>query len=206
VSLNPSWFGSREILGRPSQPFDWDVAGQSIFMIFILAIPYFFLVLILEYADDGGAGGFVGRGLRAIGHYWTCLMLKWYGIRTTSDDGDVAQYRALGDNETDDEDVAKERQYVMKNSEQLRHTAPVVLLNLWKVYPPSVGILGSLFMRVRRFVMSVLCFWSKSHVIDVDDDEEKTFAPKQAVRGVSTAINKGETYALLGANGTYEMP
>ena len=171
----------------------------------MLALPYFFLVLILEYADDGGAGGYVGRGLRAIGHGWTYLMLKWYGIRTDFVGKDETRYSALGDNGADDDDVAMERQYVLTNSEELRRTAPVVLLNLWKVYPPSVGIIGSLLVRVRRFISSVFCFWiKKGVVIDVDDEEGKTFAPKQAVRGVSTAIKKGETYALLGANGAYQ--
>merc|ERR1719491_2618544 len=73
-------FWEREILGIERQPLDWEVTGRSIFYLFALAIPYSLLVLIFEYASDGGAGGFVGRGLRAMSHKWTKVMLKWHGI------------------------------------------------------------------------------------------------------------------------------
>ena len=160
-------------------------------------------MLVLEYSDDGGSGGFLGRGLRAVQYYWNKLMLHLYGIRLSADKVGGAHYSLLGDDEqraNDDCDVAQERQYVNKNNELLRQSAPVVLLNLWKIYPPSVGILGSCLKRVRQFIASIVCFCNLGGAMD-ENEEEKAFVPKQAVRGVSTVIKKGETYALLGANG-----
>ena len=167
---------------------------------FLLSLAYYFLVLVFEYANDGGAGGLLGRALRAISYQWTNLMLKWHGIEMNAGEDNV--YASLNDEHlSDDEDVVRERQYVAKNTEELRHTAPVVLNNLWKIYPPSVGVFGAFMMKVRRLISAILCICSKTIVASEDVEDEKTFVPKQAVRGVHTAIKKGETYALLGANG-----
>ena len=161
-------------------------------------------MLVLEYSDDGGAGGLLGRGLRAVFYYWNKLILKFYGISIAADEADVASYSLIGDDQQKpivDSDVAQERQFVNKNGEVLRQSAPVVLLNLWKIYPPSVGILGSCLKRVRHvFAFIYSCCYSFTEATD-ENDEKKSFVPKQAVRGVSTVIKKGETYALLGANG-----
>lgn len=176
---------------------DWDVTGRSISYLFLLSLPYFFLVLVFEYANDGGAGGLFGRALRSFSYYWTKVMLKWHGIEMSSGEADSTDYTSLNNDKlSDDEDVVNERQYVAKNSEELRHSAPVVLNNLWKIYPPSVGVIGAFFMKIRRIISSI------GKTISAPEENEKTFVPKQAVRGVHTAINKGETYALLGANGT----
>ena len=51
------FFHHREILGIQKYPLDWEVTGRSICYLFVLSIPYFFLVLVFEYAADGGAGG-----------------------------------------------------------------------------------------------------------------------------------------------------
>jgi len=194
-----------EILGWEQYPMDWDVAGRSIMMVYLLALPYFFLVLVLEYTDDGGAGGWIGRGLRAIGYAFTRLRLSWYGIRMSGHEADGAQDSPGGDDMEsarlgDDSDVAQEQQYVLKNSEELRQTAPVVLLNLWKIYPPSVGVLGTCMRSIRSIFAAICCFCCRTGPLD-ENENEKPFVPKQAVRGVSTVIKKGETYALLGANG-----
>lgn len=197
-------FWQREIAGNPSSPLDWDVAGLNICYIFLLAIPYFFIVLALEYSDDGGAGGLLGRLIRGLASLYTKLALRWYGIRTTAGESDDAQYALLGDGDKEtsvDSDVLEERAHVLKNKRELKQSASVLLINLWKVYPPSVGIIGSLLYSLRRMIASVLCCCcGKSDVINEDSDNEapKTYSPKQAVRGVSTAINRGETYALLG--------
>ena len=159
--------------------------------------------MVLEYSDDGGSGGLLGRGLRAVFNYWNKLVLKFYGIRLAVDEADGAHYSLLGDDEQAprvDGDVAEERQYVNKNSEVLRQSAPVVMLNLWKIYPPSVGVLGSCIKRVRQFFAFFFRYCYPGGFTD-ENDEKKAFIPKQAVRGVSTVIKKGETYALLGANG-----
>ena len=77
-------------------------------------------------------------------------------------------------------------------------------VNSSNFYPPSIGVVGSVLMSVRRFFGSVFCFFCKTGPSNVNDcQEEKSCVPKQAVRGVTTAIKKGETYALLGANGVY---
>ena len=166
----------------------------------MLSLPYSFLVLVFEYANDGGAGGLLGRALRAISYQWTKLMLAWHGIKMSAD-GESSDYASLNDDKlADDEDVVRERQYVAKNSEELRHTAPVVLNNLWKIYPPSVGVIGAFFLKVRRVIASIFAKCSKT-IVASEEEDAKTFVPKQAVRGVHTAIKKGETYALLGANG-----
>lgn len=131
-------------------------------------------------------------------------MLKYYGIHLDNNEAEGPNYSLIGDDDQKpiiDADVAEERQYVNKNSELLRQSAPVVLLKLWKIYPPSVGILGSCLKRVRQlstFIFS-LCF-PNTKATD-ENDEKEACVPKQAVRGVSTVIKKGETYALLGANG-----
>jgi hypothetical protein len=199
------FYAFREILGQEAYPLDWEVAGHSVCYIYLLAAPYFFLVLVLEYAGEGGSGGILGRLLRSCQSYFTKLSLRWHGIHTSTDE-DGNHYSLLGDDDSklsDDEDVARERHHVLKNKEELRHTEPVVLLNLWKIYPPSVGMIGSLLLTVRRFFASTFCLFCNSGALTAceEKEEEKPFVPKQAVRGVSTAIKKGETYALLGQNG-----
>lgn len=192
----------REILGIQKYPFDWEVTGRSIAYLFALSLPYSFLVIVFEYANDGGAGGLLGRALRAISYQWTKLMLAWHGIDMSAE-GASNDYASLNDDKlSDDEDVVREREYVSKNSEELRHTAPVVLNNLWKIYPPSIGVFGATFLKIRRFLSAIisLIFHSKT-IVASEEEDRKTSKPKQAVRGVHTAIKKGETYALLGANG-----
>ena len=196
----------REILGQESSPSDWKVTGVNICHLYALALPYFFLVLVLEYANDGGSGGILGRALRWLQKLLTSLSLRWHGIRTDESSEEGLHYSLLGDDEGElvvDEDVQQERQYVLKNKEELRRTAPVVLLNLWKIYPPSVGVLGSILSTVRRSLSFLLhcCFDKKTMDSGDEPAEEKSNVPKQAVRGISTVIKKGETYALLGANG-----
>ena len=148
----------------------------------------------------------LGRALRAMQYMWTSMMLRWHGIRTSVDETDATQYSLLGDDVNsklgDDEDVARERQHVLKNREELRQNAPVVLLNLWKIYPPSVGVIGSCLKNIRHFLSVLFCCCCRAGPVD-ENQEEKSYVPKQAVRGVTTAIKKGETYALLGANGRW---
>jgi hypothetical protein len=196
----------REILGQETYPSDWNVTGVNICHVYALALPYFLLVLVLEYANDGGSGGLLGRALRAFQSFWIRVSLRWYGIRTDKCGENGTHYSRLGDEENKleaDEDIEQERQYVMKNKEELRQTAPVVLLNLWKIYPPSVGMLGSLLSGFRSALSAILFYWGDRISDTADDAEEETsFSPKEAVCGVTTAINKGETYALLGTNGT----
>jgi len=196
-----------EIIGLDQYSLDWDVAGQNIAYIFSLALPYGFLVLVLEYSDDGGSGGLLGRGIRAVQFYWTKAMLYFYGIRMSVDGLCGAHYSLLGEEKNkalDDVDVVQERDCVMKNDESLRQTAPVVLKNLWKIYPPSVGLVGSLVKNARRRLACIFCACNPYKAVDTDNDET-VCVPKQAVRGVSTVVQKGETYALLGANGEFAV-
>jgi hypothetical protein len=199
-------FWERKILGSAKYPFDWDVAGKPLALLYGLSLPYFTLLLLLEYANDCGSGGLVGRILRSVGKTWEKVMLRWHGVREKDgllllDDGLVG-----GDSSLQDDDVESERLFVSENRDELRKTAPVVYENLWKVYPPSIGLFGVLVTSLRRSLAFVCCFFcrpcsgTRDRSAEVEE-RRKAILPKRAVRGVTAVIQKGETYALLGKNG-----
>lgn len=194
------------MLGEDSQPFDWDVAGKNIALCYLLSIPYFLLLLLLEYSADGGSGGMLGRMLRSMRASYEGLILKWHGVRKT-EDGSLLLDDGLDDesrhNELEDEDVVQERSYVTQNKEDLVTSASVLLVNLWKVYPPSVGLLGSCLASLRRFVAFICCCrFLRCRRSEPEGDDDNSNLPKRAVRGMTTAIHKGETYGLLGVSST----
>lgn len=196
-----SAYWEREVLGYEKYPLDWDVAGKSLAIIYALAIPYFLLLLLLEYSDDGGAGGPVGRILRTLRSSYCNMILRWHGVRKAPDGISLLLDDGLDDVCQEDDDVAEERVFVEQNKEDLKGTASVLLIDLWKVFPPTVSFFGKTCGWIRGIFKLICCcgIFRQHHVPVGDDDEnDKSNLPKRAVRGVSTAIMEGETYGLLG--------
>ena len=188
-------FWEREILGSEKRPFDWDVTGRSLTLLYSLAPVYFLILLLLEYSEDGGSGGVVGRSLRYARGSYERTMLSWYGVRKARnslllDDG-------LDDSEEQDEDVRQEELFV-KSKPGLQESAPVVLRDLWKIYPPSTGILGAITGSIRKFICCI-CVVVRPQSSPKDTNERSL--PRRAVRGLTTFVKEGETLGLLGANG-----
>ena len=197
-----SAYWERRILGSDKSPLDWTVAGKPLALLYCLILPYFLLLLMLEYAHDGGSGGSFGRALRLIHESWERLVLRWYGVRKR--DGKLVLDDGLDDTvDIQDEDVQEERIFVLRHSDELKHSAPVMYEDLWKIYPPSIGMLGVMVSTIRRFLAAILCRICRRCRSGSTDSEEQRRAmlPKRAVRGVYTAVEEGETYALLGENG-----
>jgi ABC-type multidrug transport system ATPase subunit len=198
LALMTKAFWTQRFLGSDVSPLDWEFAGRPIFLLYALAIVYFAILLGLEYSQDGGAGGMLGRCLRAVCDSWERLLLRIHGVRTINgtlmlDDGLVDDKSGL------DDDVLAEERRVNENIAVFKRTAPIMYHNLWKVYPPSVGLLGSMLARIRQF-LSRICCWCCGNAVKPEQQRRAHF-PKRAVRGVSTVVEEGETYALLGSNG-----
>lgn len=196
-------FWERRVLGRDKFPLDWDVGGRSIALVFSLAIPYFGLLILVEYADEGGAGGTLGRCLRSAGKSCEALFMRCYGVRRLGD-GLFLNDGLQDTNVDDDDDVARERKLVAESTNSLKHHAPLIYANVWKVYPPSVGLLGVLGASCARMVTSIFCCrWTgRPQIVETGPGENAhSRLPKRAVRGLTTAVHRGETFALLGQNG-----
>ncbi len=118
---------------------------------------------MLEYSGDGGSGGLLGRALRYIRGSFDRLLLSRHGVKQVDGQISIDCDHARGTNS--DEDVLQEEEYV-KSTPFLESSAPVVMKDLWKVFPAPLGCFGK-----RR--------------------------PRLAVRGLSVAIHKGETFGLL---------
>ena len=199
-----SAYWEREILGADKRPLDWDVAGKSVALLYGLIVPYFVFLLMMEYAQDGGAGGGFGASLRSVRDGFERMTLRCQGVRRV--DGAWCL-----DDELDsagvsiDDDVAKEENKVEELLSDLKSYAPVVIHDLWKVFPASVGFVGTFLQSFKR--LCCCCsrdFWChcRGRVKGTSDEEAKqNYQPKIAVRGVSYALEKGETFFLLGNNG-----
>jgi ABC-type multidrug transport system ATPase subunit len=190
-----SAFWEREILGSEKRPFDWDVTGRSLALLYFLAPVYFLILLLLEYSEDGGSGGVVGRSLRYARGSYERMVLSWYGVRKSGnslllDDG-------LDESDEQDEDVYQEESYV-KSKPGLQESAPVVLRDLWKIYPPSAGILGAITGSIRKLIC---CICVAVRPQNSPEDTNERSLPRRAVRGLTTFVKEGETLGLLGANG-----
>jgi len=199
-----SAFWQREVLDDNARPFDWEVSGISLALVYGLTIPYGIIVMLLEYASDTGSGGPIARSLRWVGRAWVQMMLRFYGVREK--DGSILLNDGLDDRDgIEDEDVREEREYVLRNKEHLSETAPVVYRDLWKVFPPSVGFFSSIVASTRRLLETLCCFPCRKQRSGARaaerEDRRKAMLPKRAVRGVTLALSKGEVHALLGKNG-----
>lgn len=151
------------------------------------------ILLFLEYSDDGGSGGMAGRVLRYIKGSYDRIMLAAHGVRKignklTSDDG-LAEL-------VPNEDVQQEADFV--NGKENQHLlAPIVLRDLWKVFPPSIGLFGGLTKRLKW----LLCCCGLCNRSDDKESGGDKSGPRRAVRGLTAAVHRGETFGLLGANG-----
>lgn len=189
-------YWERQILGVEKYPLDWDVTGLPIVLLYSQSVPYFLTLLFLEYSADGGSGGFIGRIIRKISAVYTSLILRTYGITKNAEGISVKLDDHFGQEFREDEDVIKERNFVRENKSELISKASIVIYNMWKIFPPSVGIIGRLFHCISSF-FCCRCFQS-GLATDDEDEVAKSSLPKKAVSGVSTAIMPGETYGLLG--------
>lgn len=200
IELSTAYW-QREILGSERMPLDWDVAGKPIALNYALAFPYFLYLLLLEYSDDGGAGGPLGRILRQARSAWGKMILRSYGVRKGPDGVSLLLDDGLDEGRGEDDDVIDERTFVKQNRDNLKDSASVLLVNMWKVFPPTVGPFGKMLAwigKVCKLICCCGCFRRNPIRINGDDEEDKSNFPKRAVRGVSTAIMEGETYGLLG--------
>jgi hypothetical protein len=188
VELSSSYW-EREVLFSEKRPFDWEVAGRSIALLYGLAPAYFLILLFLEYADDGGSGGFAGRVLRYIKGSYERIVLAVHGVKKvgnklTLDDGLVD----LAPND----DVKKEAAFV-NGKPNLHKSAPIVLRDLWKVFPPSIGLLGGLLNRI-KWLLCCCGIGEKSNRKEGSDGDHS--GPRRAVRGLTAAVQRGETFGL----------
>mmetsp|Transcript_4477 Transcript_4477/g.10555 ORF Transcript_4477/g.10555 Transcript_4477/m.10555 type:complete len:2546 (+) Transcript_4477:319-7956(+) len=188
-----SAYWEREVLFSEKRPFDWEVTGRSIALLYGLAPAYMLILLFLEYADDGGSGGLAGRVLRYIKGSYDRTMLALHGVKRvgnklTLDDGLVDL--------TPNDDVQKEAEFVNCKAD-LHESAPIVLRDLWKVFPPSIGLLGGLVNRIKWF----LCCCGLGNRSNQEESDGDHSGPRRAVRGLTAAVQRGETFGLLGANG-----
>ena len=199
-----SAYWEREILGTDKRPLDWDVAGKSITLLYGLIVPYFAILLVMEYAQDGGAGGVFGASLRSIRDGLERMILHCQGVRKKENmwcliDGLDSESVSL------DDDVAIEVQKVKEHFSDLKLSAPVVINDMWKVFPASVGIFGNLMQNFKQLCsccsMNVWCCFCGRVYKRSEKQAKQKYQPKIAVRGVSYALEKGETFFLLGNNG-----
>ena len=80
IALSRAYW-EREILLKDNSPFDWDLAGKNVLLLFCLTLPYACLLLTLEFAQQGCGGGYIGRYLRSMRDFMDRTMLRCYGIR-----------------------------------------------------------------------------------------------------------------------------
>ena len=210
LTVYPTITSDREILGSDKKPFDWDVCGMNLCLIYSLSVPYMIWLLLLEYAHDGGAGGMLGRALRRLRDSFESMSLRWSGVRRSPDGMSLHLADGLDSSRGGDEDVAAEQDRVVSNRDDLEKDASVLLVNMWKVYPPSVGMFGSVTSKIKGWVryLCCCCCYRRPPINGAGpdsgaDDEHKSFLPKRAVRGLTTAIGNGETYGLLGVSTIY---
>jgi ABC-type lipopolysaccharide export system ATPase subunit len=161
-------------------------------LLYGLAPAYFAILLLLEYSQDGGSGGILGRALRVVRGAYNWTLLRCYGVKKVN--GMLLLDDGLNDKHEKDDDVTKEELDVLSRVD-LQHTTPVVLRSLWKIYPPStgaIGLIGKMFCRCGQFYRKL---------DSTADDDNKASLPRRAVRGLTIAVEQGETFGLLGSNG-----
>ena len=185
-----SAFWENKVKERNKNPFDWDVCGKTLLILYVLSIPYFILLLLLEYSNDGGAGGPIGHFLRSWKDTCEKFVLKCYKEGRHDNELDVTE-ELRG---KPDDDVETEKTFISENLNSLKKNAPLVISKLWKIYPPSVGIVGVLLSRFWRFIRRLFPCSRNA--------DSPMYMPKRAVQDVSTIVATGECYGLLGSNGS----
>lgn len=173
--------------------FAWEVTGKSLFLLYILSPVYFVILLLLEYAQDGGSGGALGIALRNLKRSYDRSMLHWSLARSEAAENVEGARDSFSET---DKGVQEEAKVVEESKEELVRTAPIVIHNLWKIYPPSTGFLCV----VSSFLCRPFCkLFSKRN--PEGTTEEDNSLPKPAICGTSIAVRQGETLGLLGKNG-----
>ena len=187
-------FWERRVLGNTEMtPFKWSVCGKTLALLYGLSPVYFSLLLGLEYTQDGGAGGFVGDLFRSFKQWTDGRILRLYGVRTGGKKLLLNDGLREG---TRDEDVEEEEAFVSEELEELKVASPVLIENLWKIYPPSIGMFGALFNGILLSVRGCLCccrrWCSKPHAEGEgeDDGPQTKHLPKRAIRGLSLSPSK----------------
>lgn len=179
-------YWEREAFGGAESVFGWNVSGRSITLLYTLSVPYFLLILILEFSSDGGSGGKLGRLLRSWKSSYdrVVVRLQSFEVDVTSD---VEENQLAKDS-----DVYDEERFVSEHKVSLRDEMfPLVVSNLWKVYPR-----GSLLTSLVKRVSSICC--CNNGLSSASNDS----GPVYAVKGLTFAVRKGgETLGLLGVNG-----
>lgn len=181
---------TRVILDDDSSPLDWDVSGRPICYMFVLGIPYFLILLLLECSQDGGAGGTIGRWVRRARAFASRSVLQMYGEQFDKYSGQLV---INDDGIALENDALAEHNLISEQKETMVQQAKVLVHNLWKIYPPSIGHVSSLCTFLRA--QSNCCHKIPQSAL------ERMHKPKKALRGVSLCINTGETFGLLGKNG-----
>ena len=200
IGLSGSFY-RRTIFGEETYPFDHKVTGRNIGNMIGLSFFYMFIVLMLEYSDDGGGGGVVGNVLRMAKTQYDQGMLRLYGV--TNDNNDDGKWRCndgLDEDDEEDADVAEEKRMIRDGGVGRMKGENAVLINsLWKIYPPSVGLLSNLKNWVKRMLGRGTTIGRQQQQQEGKPDVSRM--PKRAVRGISAAVPKGECFGLLGVNG-----
>jgi hypothetical protein len=173
--------------------FDWEVTGKSLCLLYVLAPVYFFVLLLFEYAQDGGSGGALGSFLRNMKRAYDRTMLHWSMARM-----EASGLESEAESRLEPDSAVKEEAKVVKETkDELLLTAPIVIHDLWKIYPPSTGFLCAISSMISRALWSlILCCRAASR-----ENIQDSSLPKPAVRGTSIAVRQGETLGLLGKNG-----
>jgi ATP-binding cassette, subfamily A (ABC1), member 3 len=192
-------FLEREVLGLDKQPFDWNVCGKSLVLLYSLSLPYLIALLFLE---DGIPGGLIQRLRWYIGKQYESRLLRSHNIRF-QEGKLIANDTHANTKFSMDMDVEKERSSVLENLDDIMLSSPVVFKNMWKIYfPPSSGLISRMCRQICK-VITCSCCRVHSPPNDPASSNESSSnisfsRPKQAVRGLTVAIRKNETFVLLG--------
>ena len=100
----------REFLGANLDPFTSPVLRGSLLLNYFLSIPYFIILLLLEYSTDGGSGGYLGKALRWVRECLNQQQLKNLGImKELKDESRKAANEANNMRSVLDKDAVRER-------------------------------------------------------------------------------------------------
>lgn len=140
----------------------------------------------------GGSGGQLGRTLRWLKSLYQCTHIRLESSTAFEMEGSLqrSDLEESQEHNTEDSDVHDEERFVSEQKSSLITSSPLVVSNLWKIYPNG-SFLTSLAQRTFSF-----CRCSK----DIPSNNSKL--PKAAVRGITFALRQGgEIFGLLGVNG-----
>ena len=156
----------REFLGANLDPFTSPVLRGSLLLNYFLSIPYFIILLLLEYSTDGGSGGYLGKALRWVRECLNQQQLKNLGImKELKDESRKAANEANNMRSVLDKDDVRERDFVENDKQELKHKASILLSDVWKVCPMKNALLS--FLPSQFGVMSLAASNVKSDATSV---------------------------------------